>query len=116
MNNVNQYDKRQLKLMQKCLNSFEKNQVGLSSLIGSLEFLLNAMKSVDSDWENKFLKEVTTLESINATELMEGLELETTKSIDNERITLINVAVSNLKIMIQEELDSRPTTNSDEYA
>jgi len=85
----------------------KKNQIELSSLIGSLEFLLNAMESVDEDWENKFLQEVTTLESVNAIEVMEGYEKEELKISENERIKLINKAVLNLKTLIQNNLDKQ---------
>ena len=40
-----EYDRRQLKLMYKCLLSFQNKQIQLNSLIASLEFLLSAMVS-----------------------------------------------------------------------
>ena len=107
MDNISEYDERQLKLMYECLSSFEKNQIELSSLIGSLEFLLNAMESVDEEWENKFLKEVTTLESINAIKIMEESEKKGLKINENESIELISKAVLILKTLIQNELDSQ---------
>lgn len=107
MDNIGKYDERQLKLMCECLASFEKNQIELSSLIGSLEFLLNAMESVNEDWEKKFLKEVTILESINAIEAMEESEKEDLKINKNESIELINKAVLSLKTLIQKELGSQ---------
>ncbi|MDN3508964.1 MAG: hypothetical protein P0S93_02915, partial [Candidatus Neptunochlamydia sp.] len=85
MNDISEYNGRQLKLMCECLASFEKNQIELSSLIGSLEFLLNAMESVDEDWENKFLQEVTTLESVNAVEMMEGCDKKGLKISGNKK-------------------------------
>jgi hypothetical protein len=106
MNNISEYDQRQLKLMQECLSSFQKNQIQLSSLIGSLEFLFNAMESVDEEWENMFLKEITTLESVNAVELMEGPEREKLRFNKNESAELVNKSVLKLKDLIQNELSS----------
>ncbi|NGX38326.1 MAG: hypothetical protein K1000chlam2_01499 [Chlamydiae bacterium] len=107
MDSISEYDERQLKLMHECLSSFEKNQIELSSLIGSLEFLLNAMESVDEEWENKFFKEATILESINAIEVMEESEKETLKFNKNESIELLSKAVLSLKSLIQNELGSQ---------
>ena len=61
MENTSEYDERQLQLMYKNLISFEKNQIDLNSLVGTLEFLLNALKSVNCEWEEKFLKEINLM-------------------------------------------------------
>lgn len=106
MENVSEYDERQLKLMYESLSSFQKKQIQLSSLIGSLEFLLNAMEFVDEEWENKFLKEITTLETINAAEIMEESEKEKLKFNKKESIELVNKAVINLKTLIQNKLSN----------
>ncbi len=104
MNNISEYDQRQLKLMQECLSSFQKNQIQLSSLIGSLEFLFNAMESIDEEWENKFLKEITTLESVNAMEFMEESERKKLYFNRSESAKLVNKAVLKLNKLIQNEL------------
>ncbi|MFW9882520.1 MAG: hypothetical protein ACFFG0_56380 [Candidatus Thorarchaeota archaeon] len=104
MDNISEYDKRQLKLMYECLASFQKKQIQLSSLISSLEFLLNAMESVDEEWEYKFLKEITTLETINAVEIIEESEKEKLKYSKNKNIELVNKSVINLKTLIQGKL------------
>ena len=104
MNNISKYDQRQLKLMQECLSSFQKNQIQLSSLIGSLEFLFNAMESVDDEWENKFLKEITTLESVNAIEIIEDSEKEKLNFNKKKSVELVNKAILNLNDLIQKEL------------
>lgn len=106
MKKINEYDERQLKLMLKNLISFEMNQIELSSLVGSLEFLLNAMESVEKDWEERFLKEVTTLESINAIRMIKESG-EDAPEIDTDRAKeLIGNAVSKLKMLVASELNN----------
>ncbi len=63
---ISDYDKRQLLQIKNLLVLFENKKIDLASLVSSLEFLLNAMKKVDRDWEEKFLDEIVILESINA--------------------------------------------------
>lgn len=106
MKNINEYDERQLRLMHEKLISFEKNLIELSSLIGSLEFLLNAMESVEDDWEEKFLKEVATLESINAIRIIKESGEEAPEISNNKSNKLINNAISTLKILIEKELNN----------
>lgn len=104
MKNISDYDERQLRLMHNNLISFENKQIDLNSLIGSLEFLLNAMESVEEDWEDKFLKELTTLESINAiAAIKESKEKFPEINIANSK-NLIKNSVSNLKNLIEKEL------------
>jgi len=105
MKNLNEYDERQLRLMYEVLISFEKTQTELSSLVGSLEFLLNAMESVENDWEEKFLKEVTTLETINAIRIINESGKETQEICEDKSSKLINNAIFNLKALIEKELN-----------
>lgn len=93
MNKISEYDERQLKLMLKQLISFEQKKLELSSLVGYLEGLLHAMENVTDVWEERFLNEFSTLESINA-------EMPKMKKEEIEK--LIECAVSNLKKMIEE--------------
>lgn len=95
MSKISEYDERQLKLMLKQLISFEHKKLELSSLVGSLEGLLHAMENVTDEWEEKFLNEFSTLESINA---------EMPKMKKDEIEKLIKDAVSNLKKMIEDKL------------
>lgn len=95
MNKVSEYDERQLNLMLRQLNAFENKKLDLSSLVGSLEGLLHAMEHVTDEWEEKFLDDFSTLESINA-------EMPKLKKEEIER--LIKDAVSNLKNLIQKKL------------
>ncbi|VHO01014.1 hypothetical protein [Candidatus Rhabdochlamydia sp. T3358] len=95
MNKINEHDEKQLNLMFKRLLSFENKQVDLSELVRSLESLLHSMEYVTEEWEEKFLNEFSTLESINA---------EMPKMKKNEIEKLIKDAVSNLKKLIEEKL------------
>lgn len=104
MKNINEYDRRQLKLMYESLISFEKNHTTLNSLIGNLEFLLNVMEHVEDDWEEKFLTEITTLETINALEIIKDAGEEIYEIKKEEREELIKKAISNLKTFVKKEL------------
>ena len=95
MNKISEHDEKLLNLMFKRLLSFENKQVDLSELVRSLESLLHSMKYVTEEWEEKFLNEFSTLESINA---------EMPKMKKNEIEKLIEDAVSNLKKLIKEKL------------
>lgn len=63
-------DKSQLNLMIKSLQEFENGRLGLSGLVGNLEFLFHAMESAENEWDEQFLEEVTRLESVNAVFIM----------------------------------------------
>jgi hypothetical protein len=95
MNKVSEYDERQLNLMLDQLNAFENKRLDLSSLVGRLEGLLHAMEHVTDEWEEKFLDEFSTLESINA---------EVPKLKKEEMEKLIRNSIYNLKKLIQEKL------------
>lgn len=104
MRKISEYDERQLRLMYESLISFEKKQIGLSSLVGTLEFLLNALESINPKWEEKFLTEVTTLESINAIEIIKYSGEETPEIKKEEKDFLIKNAILNIKNLIKYEL------------
>ena len=97
MNKISEYDERQLNLMLKSLIAFENKQIELNSLVGNLEFLLHAMEHVTDDWEERFMHEFVTLESINA-------EMPRMKKTEIEM--LIKEATSNLKKLVEKELGS----------
>lgn len=103
MNLISEYDQRQLKRMQACLSSYDKHQIALNSLVGSLEFLLSAMESVDEEWESKFLEEVTTLETINAIQIIDEAE-EKLDYDPKESAKQVSDAITKLNELIQSEL------------
>lgn len=94
MNKISEHDEKQLNSMLKRLASFENKQLDLSELVRSLEGLLHAMENTTNEWEEKFLNEFSTLESINA-------EMPNMKK--NEVDKLINEAVFNLKKLVEEK-------------
>ena len=81
--------------MLKRLLPFENKQLDLSELVRSLEGLLHAIENVTDEWEEKFLNEFSTLESINA---------EMPKMKKDEVDKLINEAVFNLRKLVEENL------------
>jgi hypothetical protein len=89
---ISEYDKRQLDLMYDTIIFFENGKLNLSSLVQNLEGLLLAMENVSKNFEEKFLDELATLESINA----EMPEIES-----GEIKKLIKDAVSNLKRIVE---------------
>lgn len=104
MENINEYDKRQLMLMLEYLTSFEKKKINLSSLVGSLEFLLNALDVVDEDWEEKFLKEITVLETLNALAIIKESGEKITEIQDKKKDGLIKNSIDILKNLINEKI------------
>lgn len=104
MKNLSEYDERQLRLMHESLVSFEKKQIGLSSLVGSLEFLLNALESIDEEWEERFLKEVTILETANALAIIKDSGEEIPEIEKDKKEMLINKSIESLKKLIGNKL------------
>ena len=105
MKHISEYDERQLRLMHENLNSFEKKQIELSSLVGSLEFLLSALELIDEAWEEKFLKEITTLETVNALEIIKDFGEDVSEIDKDEKEILISKSIENLKKLVDCELN-----------
>lgn len=103
--NISDYDERQLKLMLTTLISYEHNKIKLSSLVGTLEFLLNALESVNEDWEDKFLIEITTLETINALSINQEAGEYSPTIEQSKKEFLLREATRNLKKIIEEKLN-----------
>ncbi|MCX6987727.1 MAG: hypothetical protein NT065_06205 [Chlamydiae bacterium] len=105
MENISEYDERQLILMLEHLTSFEKKQIDLSSLVGSLEFLFNALETVDTEWEENFLKEITTLETANALTIIKESGEQIAEIQAEKRGKLIKHSTENLKSIINRKLN-----------
>ena len=90
--------------MYENLICFERKQIELSSLVGSLEFLLSALQSVDEEWEKKILNEVTTLEVINAIEIIKNSGEEVSEIQREKKEELTKKAIFNLKTFIEKDL------------
>jgi len=101
MKHISVYDERQLKLMQESLSSFEKKQIELNFLISNLEFLFSVLESVDEDWEDKFLTEITALETINATNIIRHCGENIPEIEAEKKQMLINKSVFNLNKLIK---------------
>ena len=71
---ITDYDNRQLSKMKQQLAAFKKDELPLGSLIGDLDFLLNAMESMDMTWKERVHEEVATLEEVYAVALDTGLD------------------------------------------
>lgn len=105
MENITEYDIRQLRLMRENLILFENKELELSSLIGNLEFLLNALEFVNEEWEDKFLKEITTLETISALEIIKDAGEDISGIKKNKKDLLIFSSIQNLNNLINSKLD-----------
>jgi hypothetical protein len=101
MENISEYDERQLKLMYEFLISFEMKQIGLCTLVCKLESLFSVLESVEERWEEEFLTEVTTLETINAIEIIKDSGEEAAEIAEDEKERLINQSVVSLKKIIE---------------
>ena len=99
------HDKRQLDLMNLSVESFQKKQIPLNQLVGNMEFLLSALESIDKNWAATILEEITTLESINATEIIRESGEDITNLPEKERNQIIQSSVSNLGLLIEKRID-----------
>lgn len=96
MNTLSDYDQRQLNLMLKQLDFFKNKNLEFRLLVIHLESLLHVMEHFNNEWEEKFLDEFSTLESINA---------EMPEMKKDEIDTLVNQAVFNLTELIKHKLN-----------
>ncbi|MBI3901102.1 MAG: hypothetical protein HY324_03000 [Chlamydiia bacterium] len=61
---MNEYDLKQIKLIEKKIVLFENNKTELFDLINDLNGLLNAIESVADSWKDDFQAEINSLEMI----------------------------------------------------
>lgn len=64
MNVLNEYDLKQIKLIEKKIVLFENNKIELFDLVNDLSGLLNALESVADSWKDNFQAEINSLEMI----------------------------------------------------
>jgi len=93
------YDSRQLNLMIERLDAFERKAINLGHLVSSLDGLQNALRDVDGQWRNAFLKQWGVLEDVYADALDKNL-----KEIPNEYIALINRAIQEIRRLISDRV------------
>lgn len=98
------HDKRQLRLMLKHLVYFKKKQIDLNSLIGGLEFLLNALETVDAEWEESLLKAITVLETVNALIIAKESGEPISELKEDKREMLIKDAIGRIENIVNIKL------------
>ena len=64
MHALNEYDLRQIILLEKRIALFENNKLELFDLINDLSGLLNALTSIDDRWKSDFQTAINSLEMI----------------------------------------------------
>ncbi len=60
------FDQRQLRKMHTLIESYKNHSIPLPRFINDMEFLFHVLESVDECWEELFLEEISSLESVNA--------------------------------------------------
>jgi len=90
------FDQRQLEKMSQLIKSFKRMTLSLSSFVSSLEFLFYALEHTDDVWEDLFLEEISTLESVNS-----GVSANIT---EREVQEIVDEAVINLDKLVNEYL------------
>ncbi len=65
MHVLNEYDLKQVRLIEKKINAFENDKLYFIDLISDLSGLLNALESVFDSWKDDFQAEVNNLEMIH---------------------------------------------------
>lgn len=94
---ITEYDKRQVERMKQQLDRFDKEELGLSGLIGDLEFLLNAIESISQNWKENVNREIGVLEEVYAVFLDRGHE-----ELDAQSRNLVNRSVEKLRDKLTE--------------
>lgn len=67
--NISEYDNRQLSLMKDMLTLYLSKKISLKQLIDNLDGLLSCIKSIDTEWKNKFHEYWFVLEQVYAVAL-----------------------------------------------
>ncbi|QGY33110.1 hypothetical protein [Pantoea cypripedii] len=73
---LNEYDQRQLSLMEEMLDLYSSDKITLKKLIDNLEGLLLCLQSVDSEWKNSFHEHWFVLEQAYAVALFRNESID----------------------------------------
>ncbi|WP_342322976.1 hypothetical protein AAEY27_00250 [Kosakonia sp. BYX6] len=73
---LNEYDQRQLSLMEEMLCSYSSGKITLKQLIDNLEGLLFFLQSVDVEWKNDFHEHWFVLEQVYAVALFRNESID----------------------------------------
>lgn len=79
----------------------EQDTRSIGFLIASLDFLLQALEGADANWKERFRKQWGILEEVNAFALDAGRS-----SFSDEEQRLLNRALQDLKLLIEEVIPS----------
>jgi hypothetical protein len=107
---ANEYDLRQVVLMEEQLNQFEDGKITLSHIISGLKSLQNCLTTTSADWRRDFIGEWWNLEQIYAV----ALDRKRTELSSDER-AVINQAIVNLRALVireKQRLESESDTPS----
>jgi hypothetical protein len=91
------------RLIGKCLQQFDNNELTLDRLIHELEVLLETFPNSDEKWKEKFRSEWWTLEQVYAVACDRG---ETTLNPENEN--LVYETLENMKNLLKEVIQTSP--------
>jgi hypothetical protein len=94
-----EFDQRQYRTMLDMLIAFERGEIRLDALVGSLEALLNLLNNKEQAWTQKFQSAWGVLEDVRAFALFKNI-----KSFDERTDQLLRSTVNNLKLMVLEEI------------
>lgn len=66
---ISEFDAYQLRKMKLQLAAFRDGELSLAGLIGDVDFLLNAMEAIPTEWKQRVHEFVVTLEEVYAVAL-----------------------------------------------
>lgn len=104
---MNEFDKRQLNLMQSKIHDFKSNRLHISSFIYDLEALLNILEEKDPEWKSLFRGYWWDLEQVYAVAID-----HTEFNISPEENIIIDNAVSNIEKLIELKLGNTNVHNN----
>lgn len=103
---MNEYDRRQFKIMVQKIRAYREGKLPLSELINYLESLLSALEDRDENWENDFRSHWGDLEVVYAVALDKNKS-----SLDLDDQYIINEAIENIIKLINLKFPSISTSD-----
>jgi hypothetical protein len=97
---MSEYDLRQYKLMQQCIEGFEIGNLNLRVLIDSLRNLLNVLQEARKEWKTSFKSEWWVLEEVYAV----ASDREQTY-LSQEEQTWVYEAIDRMKQLLENVID-----------
>lgn len=87
MQEINDYDMRQLDRMLNAIEAFLSREIGIQSLVGTLSFLLGSLGQISGEWKEDFWQKWGLLEILNAESREERRQLTEPERHYAENIT-----------------------------